>query len=83
MSCPSYGVSDYQSFASYGYAAAMHTDNDDTATMGWVSACSGQVNEILFMNNMPIKLHIKVLDDESNFVYAQFKVILELDVDTH
>ena len=49
-----YGVPDYKSFASYGYAVAMHTDNDDTATMGWVSARSEQVNEILFMNNMPI-----------------------------
>lgn len=25
----------------------------------------------------------QVLDDESNFVYAEFKVILELDVNTH
>ncbi|KAG2030243.1 hypothetical protein BDR03DRAFT_1017338 [Suillus americanus] len=61
-----YGVPNTQAFASYGYCAAMHTDRDDSVTVGWISARSH-----------------KVLDDESNFVYAEFKIILELDVNTH
>lgn len=38
-----YGVPNYQSFASYGYSAAMHIDNDDSVTVGWISARSSKV----------------------------------------
>jgi hypothetical protein len=38
-----YGVPNTQAFASYGYSAAMHTDRDDSVTVGWISARSKKV----------------------------------------
>ena len=38
-----YGVPNTQAFASYGYSAAMHTDRDDSITVGWISAHSKKV----------------------------------------
>jgi hypothetical protein len=38
-----YGVPNTQTFASYGYSAAMHTDRDDSVTVGWISARSKKV----------------------------------------
>jgi len=38
-----YGVPNTQAFASYGYSAAMHTDRDDSITVGWISARSKKV----------------------------------------
>ena len=38
-----YGVPNTQAFASYGYSAAMHTDHDDSVTVGWISAHSKKV----------------------------------------
>lgn len=39
-----YGAPNTQAFASYGYCAAMHIDNDDSVTMGWISSRSDQVS---------------------------------------
>ena len=61
----------------------MHTNNDNSVTVGWISARSKQVSKMDTNCNSLIQPKYYVLDDESNFVYAQFKVILDLDVDTH
>ncbi|KAL0960044.1 hypothetical protein HGRIS_011692 [Hohenbuehelia grisea] len=38
-----FGAPNYSSFASYGYSAVFHTDNDDTVTEGWVSGRSANI----------------------------------------
>ncbi|KZV59974.1 hypothetical protein PENSPDRAFT_694681 [Peniophora sp. CONT] len=60
------GFPDTASFGSFAYCAPPHTDNDDTATMGWVSARSP-----------------KILSDESNFFWSEFRVIIELAENFH
>ncbi|KAJ8482679.1 hypothetical protein ONZ45_g14864 [Pleurotus djamor] len=60
------GTPDTTAFASYGYAAAFHVDDDDTITEGWISGRSSNIQS-----------------DESNFAWADFKVLLELEQHTH
>ncbi|KAL0957303.1 hypothetical protein HGRIS_001114 [Hohenbuehelia grisea] len=61
-----FGAPNYSSFASYGYSAAFHTDNDDTVTEGWVSGRSANIKP-----------------DESNFAWADFKLVVELEQNVH
>ncbi|KAH9841995.1 uncharacterized protein C8Q71DRAFT_854353 [Rhodofomes roseus] len=61
-----YGYPNTAAFASFAYGAPSHRDNDDSVTMGWISARSDLIK-----------------DDESNFFYADYKLILQMAADTH
>ncbi|KAF4584813.1 hypothetical protein EYR38_002044 [Pleurotus pulmonarius] len=61
-----FGAPDTASFASYGYSASFHVDNDDTITEGWVSGRSNRIKP-----------------DESNFAWANFKLLVELEPNAH
>jgi len=61
----------------------MHTDRDNSVTVGWISARSKKVSLYYVVCVTVLTQYYQVLDNESNFVYAEYKVILDLDVNTH
>lgn len=75
------GRPDVSSFAAYGYAAGLHVDRDICVSHGWVFQRSEHV--CLKPLSLPL-LHLGTLQvtrKESNFVYGDYKLIVELSHD--
>lgn len=78
----SLGRPNTSSFATYGYCAGLHLDNDETVTHGWVIKRGSAVmlkNLVTSSNANICKVHRR----ESNFVWGNHKLILELNEGTH
>lgn len=78
------GTPDVSSFATYAYVAGVHLDDDDSFSVGWVARRSSKASAITRAHKaLPVSLAVQVPPDESNFVLAAYKTIIELAADTH
>jgi hypothetical protein len=48
------GYPNTSTFATFGYCAALHVDNDDSATSGWVMERDPAVRNVLFWPNLSL-----------------------------
>lgn len=79
------GKQNLSAFATYGYCAGPHLDQDDCKISGWVLKHPGSVSEfhsIPYHNILMVWL-LKVPCTESNFVWTDYKLIVELTEVSH
>ena len=71
------------SFATYAYCAGLHLDNDESITHGWVIKRGKEVMSIIIRVDFSNVLLQQVGRRESNFVWGNHKLILQLNKGSH